>query len=610
MNKRARIVLTAICLAGGVWAALTLWQASRAIGGAERQTAAETQFTFTNKELRAFATGVEHIGAPSQFHDAAIYKGRLYAAGPGGVFADREQFRVGDLLPPAPVTKMAVGITSQAAEPELWIGTAGEGMLAFNGSRFRHLRPADAKARNITSVLALGAGRVLFGTQKAGVLVYDGRTLSYLHDNLREHHVTALVGDDTDLWIGTIRGLLHRRAGQVNEIAGLPDKHVLSLTRSTEGPVYAGTALGIAVIRNAAVERVVGDGLFAKALYSREGRLFAGTLDPGIHDVPISGGRPHFIETATPVNKIFEVGGQLLAASSQGIFEARTGTDVLGSDSAVLADRNVSALSVDSLGRIWVGYFDRGLDILEADLSRAKHLEDQHRFCVNRIVHSSTTAVATANGLVLFDATAQKRQVLGRDQGLISNHVTDVVFKGDEMIAATPSGLSFIAPDGIRSIYAFHGLINNHAYALSVANNRLLAGTLGGLSLLESGTVRVSYTTSNSPLRHNWITAIATSGSDTFIGTYGAGVIQLQPDGSWQTFSDLAPSTEINPGAMAATSTRVYAGTLGKGLLLYDRSDNRWHTITQGLPSLNVTAVHIANHRVYVGTDNGLVRLP
>jgi ligand-binding sensor domain-containing protein len=61
---------------------------------------------------------------------------------------------------------------------------------------------------------------------------------------------------------------------------------------------------------------------------------------------------------------------------------------------------------------------------------------------------------------------------------------------------------------------------------------------------------------------------------------------------------------------MAATSARVYAGTLGKGLLIYDRSDNRWHTITQGLPSLNVTAVHIANGRVYAGTDNGLVRLP
>ncbi len=610
MNNRARIGLAVICIAGGVWAAVTVWRASRALGEAERQTTAKAQFSFTNRELHASPTGIEQIGAPSHFHDAVSYKGNLYAAGAGGLFTDGQQFRVGDLLPPAPVTTMAVGITSHASGPELWLGTAGEGMLTFNGSRFRHLRPSDGKARNITSVLALGAGRVLFGTQKAGVLAYDGETLSYLHDNLRDQHVTALSGDDTDLWVGTIRGLLHWRAGQVSEIAGLPDKHVLSLARSSDGFLYAGTALGIAVVRNGAVERVIGDGLFAKSLYSREGRLFAGTLDPGIHDIPIAGGRPRFIETAHPVHKIFEIDERLLAASSEGIFEAGSGGEVLQPNGAVLTDRNISALSVDGLGRIWVGYFDRGLDILEADLSRAKHLEDQHLFCINRIVHSSTTAVATANGLVLFDATAQKRQVLGRDQGLIANHVTDVTFRGSEMIAATPAGISFIAPDGIRSLYAFHGLVNNHAYALGEVGHRLLAGTLGGLSVLESGTVRVSYTTSNSPLRHNWVTAIAASGSDAFVGTYGAGVIRLGSDGSWQTFADLPSSTEINPGAMAATSTKVYAGTLGKGLLLYDRSDNRWHTVTQGLPSLNVTAVHIAKDRVYVGTDNGLVRLP
>ena len=56
-----------------------------------------------------------------------------------------------------------------------------------------------------------------------------------------------------------------------------------------------------------------------------------------------------------------------------------------------------------------------------------------------------------------------------------------------------------------------------------MVNDRLMAGTLGGLSVLESGVVKVSYTTSNSPLRHNWVTAIARSGSDAFVGTYGAG---------------------------------------------------------------------------------------
>jgi ligand-binding sensor domain-containing protein len=296
--------------------------------------------------------------------------------------------------------------------------------------------------------------------------------------------------------------------------------------------------------------------------------------------------------------------------TEDGVIRARQGTPVLKPASAILTDRNVSALSVDPLGQLWVGYFDRGLDIVDAGITHVRHMEDEHLFCVNRIVHERTTAVATANGLVLFDAAGQKRQVLGRDQGLISNHVTDVARNGEEVVVATPAGLSFIAPDGIRSLYAFHGLVNNHTYALGVANGRVLAGTLGGLSVLDTGTVRASFTTSNSPLRQNWITAIAASGRDAYIGTYGAGVLKLAADGTWETFSDMPKGTEINPGAMAATGSDVYAGTLGKGLLVYRHADHRWHVVTRGLPSLNVTAVHVSNGRVLVGTDNGLVRLP
>ena len=566
---------------------------------------------FTLKDLHPVLTGVEQISAPAQFHTGVVFKNRLYAAGPAGLFSDGAEYRVGALLPPAPLTGMSAAVTSLAAEPDLWIGTAGEGMLAFDGSRLRHLRPADAKCRKVTTVLGLSVGRVLFGTEQAGLLVFDGTNLTEFHSSLRDTHVTALAGNETDLWIGTLnRGLLHWRGGQATPIQGLPDKQVLSLALSPDGAVYAGTALGIAVVRNEATERVIGDGVFARTLQVDGQRLYAGTLDPGLYEIPLGGGRPHFLETSAAVRGLFAAEGRLFAAADQGIFEARQWSPVLRPANAVLADRNIAALSMDHDGQLWVGYFDRGLDIVDAALTRARHLEDQHLFCVNRIVHGPTTAVATANGLVLFDASGQKRQVLGKDQGVIANHVTDVVFSGEDMVAATPAGLSFIARNGIRSLYAFHSLVNNHAYALGMVNDRLMAGTLGGLSILESGVVKVSYTTSNSPLRHNWVTAIARSGSDAFVGTYGAGVIQLSEDGTWRSFPDAGSPVEINPGAMVATQDKVYAGTLGRGLLMYDRGDGRWHAITQGLPSLNVTALHIANGRVFAGTDNGLVRLP
>ncbi len=61
---------------------------------------------------------------------------------------------------------------------------------------------------------------------------------------------------------------------------------------------------------------------------------------------------------------------------------------------------------------------------------------------------------------------------------------------------------------------------------------------------------------------------------------------------------------------MLATSRLLLAGTLGRGLYVMDRKSSRWFAVTEGLPSLNVTALAEANGFVYVGTDNGLLRIP
>jgi ligand-binding sensor domain-containing protein len=176
------------------------------------------------------------------------------------------------------------------------------------------------------------------------------------------------------------------------------------------------------------------------------------------------------------------------------------------------------------------------------------------------------------------------------------------------MIAATPAGLTFLDSGGSRSLYAFHGLVNNHVYALANSGNRVLAGTLGGLSVLESGIVRASFTTANSTLGHNWITAIVPVDDEFFVGTYGAGVVRADASGRFARFPDFQPNVEINPGALAATANAVYAGTLNRGLAVYSLASGRWTFIKEGLPSLSVTALAFDRGVLYVGTDNGIVR--
>ena len=59
----------------------------------------------------------------------------------------------------------------------------------------------------------------------------------------------------------------------------------------------------------------------------------------------------------------------------------------------MLADRNIAALKMDSSGRLWIGYFDRGLQILDSGGGRGETVEDDHLFCVNRIAHDPCAAL-------------------------------------------------------------------------------------------------------------------------------------------------------------------------------------------------------------------------
>jgi ligand-binding sensor domain-containing protein len=605
-----------------------LWRARGVLNEAREHVSAGATFRFSVRPVVAvIPAGLESIGAPAVFNDAVVFQGNLYIAGPAGLTkydgasgSIAARYRVGAELPPAPVTSLAIGLAGDSQGPELWIGTSGEGLVAFDGRGFRQIRADAAPPRKITAILPLDTGRILMGTEKAGVLVYDGHTLAAFHSSVADVPVTALAGNDADLWIGTLdRGLLHWKAGAVETLDDvLPDKQILSLALNGE-TLYAGTGVGIAEIRGGKLARVIAPGYFAQTLFAQDDKLWMGTLEEGMFAVPLDAhpGRLAQLGAASvcpgcSIRKILSIDGGIHALAEDSLWHGNEA--VIRREDALLADRNIAALKMDSSGRLWIGYFDRGLQILNANGERGQQFEDDHLFCVNRIAHDAArgvSAVATANGLVMFDAATSRRRVIGQAEGLIANQVTDVVLRTDgSAIAATPAGVSFIDASGISSIYAFQGLVNNHVYALASDGVRTLAGTLGGLSILDGAVVRASFTTSNSELKQNWITAIARVDNNFFVGTYGAGVLRLTNGGVWATFEDLRGNIEINANAMVATANAVYAGTLDQGLAVYGEASGRWSFFTAGLPSRNVTAVDARAGVLYIGTDNGLVKVP
>ncbi len=576
--------------------------------------------------------GFEPLATPNGYRAGAAFLGRLYLAGPAGLAefgaldSPPKLFRTGIDLPPAPVVRMATGMLRGDSSPQLILATTGEGVLWFDGLAFRQLRPRSSAARDVTAVLPLASGDLLIGTRQLGLLLFNGKTLTVFHPTLANLNITALAGDEGDFWVGTRnRGVFHWHAGQIEGFdasSGLPDPQVEAIALAP-GKVYVATPVGVEEFEEqggrARQSRTLEPGVFAHALAIDSDTLTIASIDQGIREVALSPKRAFRSAGGEAVGaESFFDNSDLFAVGQEGVFRRMPSGEwsrVLDAASSPLADLNITALGFAPDGRLWIGYFDRGMDILSIDgQQHAEHVEDDHVFCVNRIVADptrNTMDVATANGLALFDTAGRERQLLLRRDGLIADQVTDVFIQRDRTVVATPAGLTFIDAGGMQSIYAFQGLVNNHVYALadSPHENGLLAGTLGGISLLNAQTVQQNLTTANSGLKHNWTTAIAAVGDGWFVGTYGGGIMRLDAAGYFTSMDNVGAPVEINPNAMLVTARHVFAGSLGDGLLVFDRASQTWSRVSAGLPSMNVTALAEHNGEIYIGTDNGAVRI-
>lgn len=641
--RRRRIlwIAAALFIALGVAVSgLTLWRAHQALTRSEQQVSASGRLHFQVRSLNPLPNpGFTSISAPAVFSGAAYFDGSFYLSGPAGLFAWSPQgvlehvWRPGQDFPATALGAMTVGTLADARQPELLIATNSQGVLAFDGQSFRQILPTDEDARDVTALLALPSGRLLLGTAHRGVLVYDGQSLRGLHSTTSSVAVTALAGTEADLWIGTLdHGLLHWRGGETETLGvsqGLPDPRVDSVVVSGDR-VFAGTPVGVAEIRQGKVVRVLADGRFAHAVQVAGDSLLVGQLEAGVLRVPLAAEAPAlavrrpiaaqntdaaYQPNGVSIEQFLFVAGHTYALAANGLLQQSADGEwqpVLTRAGGMLTARHISALLAASDGRLWVGYFDRGLDILPAAGGAARHIENDPVFCVNRIVEDpgkGWIAVGTANGLVLFDRDGRQRQVLGRRAGLIADDVMDLTPYGRGMALATPAGITFLGPGGSGSVYAFQGLVNNHVYALGVQGHELLAGTLGGLSLLDGETVRRNFTTASSGLQRNWITALARAGDGWLIGTYGAGVMRLNVDGTVTATEATEDGVIVNSTAMLADGNLVLAGTLRHGLLVGDATGTRWRTVTAGLPSLDVTALAASGGVVYVGTESGLVKI-
>jgi ligand-binding sensor domain-containing protein len=590
--------------------------------------------------------GIEYYGYTQDARALEKFAGSYYAATAGGLMVFDDQGRVTahyttrDGLPENDLTAI------ETFQGKLYIGTAGQGLISYDGRAFIQHRFLQPKAQHV-SALAATESALLIGTFDDGLFQYDGDQFGRFGSSAGAtelKQITVIFSQFPTIWVGTFaQGLFVWREGRWDHFTtkeGLPSDRVTAMLGDLDG-VLISTDLGIVRLREGGGITPVVEMANVTSLARFQEKIYAGLFTEQIVELETPKERrpskaqrnqlalPH---SATNINLTTET-DRLWAITSRGFyFTTSPGIEAFKRfdqprGTLQLAASHISALAIDGRGRLWVGYFDHGIDVIDPDHPRLiTHIEDEVIREINFLrldAERRRMLVATSAGLVVIDELMHHQRYTESD-GLISNSVSHVMEvpaniilprpderlrQAEALVVTTGRGLSVYAEGVFRSLNAFHGLASNHLYTSARVGDRLFVGSLNGLNELEGLRVVRTFQTSNSRLSHNWVSALAAVGSTLYIGTYGGGVDALLPSGEMINFASLIGKFSVNPNAMHFDGERLYVGTLEQGVWILNVQTDTWSHFTQGLGSSNVTAITSNARAIYFGTDRGLTRV-
>ena len=502
------------------------------------------------------------------------------------------------------------------------------GLTVIRGNVISVYQPKDGSTFKVSTLMALD-DRILVGTSGSGLFTFDGTSLGrelQQYPGADFQDITALTSWKGELVVGTRnKGIFLLRGASFTNITSkekLPDNHVTALSDGEN--LGVGTIAGYCEVTDDLAVLPSQNSRMIAALAHRSSQLIAGTLDGQL--IVISGRRQRsqtsFGDKDKPVvvNRIATVDDRTWVLTSDGAWQLEGFEPQkfeFGIENA-LSDNHIAAMTIDSVGRLWVGYFDRGVDVFSREMDLVKRFDDPLCRTVKSLYYDDQEGavyLGGSKGLVRFDQDFN-RQSWSTGDGLIGNEVNHICRTSHEELAVgTGSGLSFINGGDIKSIYAFHGLTNNRVFSLQPltssglgSNSPLLAvGTLGGVSLVADYQVVDRITPENSDLPVHWVTALAEYEGGLLIGTYGGGLRLRDATGTMLNIPEVTGDFELNPNALLVQNDVILAGTLDRGILIYDRNEARWRFHREGLSSANITAFAADENNYYIGSDNGLV---
>jgi ligand-binding sensor domain-containing protein len=611
--------------------------------------------SLASKELTVWQ-GFRNSRAVARFKDSYFVAtdGGLVELAPSGSFL--RHYSVLDGLPESDLLCLA------SLGAKLFIGTRTQGLVAFDGERFESYRWTDRAPQAISALLE-EPNRLLIGTTAGGLIEFDGqqfREIKVGADHKRLFGINYLSKNGARLFVGTFADGLWVEEGarwsQFTAADGLLSNRILGVVANSEN-LFIASDYGLTVAPFSSLSAAT-DQTSAKSfrtvavlpslsgmvefgssilLCKDDGESFALSAEEDLAHLQvnrIAWNRPAGVAGC----RLTVLGQEVWLLSSEGIHHAEMEElETLSKtrslpfspfgqidNSQLLTTNLISALRLDTQGRLWAGSFRNGIDILASGGKKFAHLESDDVREINFLAEdreAKTMLAATSQGLVRFNADLRAIDRWSTADGLLSNSVLQVAqtsanaepedkaqARKSIIACATSKGLSVGAPGKLRGLTTVQGLPSNSLYTLLLQGRNIYAGTLNGLVLIEDGRVIRVFNDTNSNLTPNWVTALCLVGSRLFVGTYGGGVFELTPGGEIHSFASEAGRSVVNPNAMWTDGARLYAGTLD-GVVILDLHSQKWTHVKEELPSRTVLSITGDEKYVYFGTTSGIARV-
>ncbi len=347
------------------------------------------------------------------------------------------------------IAVLSGAVKSVSAEPVSSVAAqSGWGAVGFGAGymRFDHLSVPDGLSEDtVLTILQDQQGFLWFGTQE-GLNLYNGYGFTVYQadpnspDSLSDAYITAAVEDPNgDLWLGTYYGGLNRFDRQSENFVhylpdpsdphALPTERINTLLMSSEGDLWVGTRAGLSVLDSVTQDFLTytndpgnpaslsNDEILS--LYEDvDGTIWVGTQDGLNLFDPSRGTFTRFLEGmlsgASRVNAITGDGEKgLWVGTSDGLFhfDRRSLTYKVyyheENDLQSLSSNDISALYLDHSGALWIGFADRGLNLVtESTPETFRVISYTHQdYDVNSLSHDGIGTILEDDGGIMWFGT-------------------------------------------------------------------------------------------------------------------------------------------------------------------------------------------------------------